>query len=55
MVKYKCIIIVLVATLGSVTAGANSDVYDITDYGAIADGQSDCSAAISEAIVLPGG
>lgn len=50
MVKYKCIIIVLVATLGSVTAGANSEVYDITDYGAIADGQSDCSAAISKAI-----
>ena len=37
-------------TLVSMSAAADSGVYDITDYGAKADGESDCTAAIRAAI-----
>ena len=40
----------MIMALVSMSAEADSGVYDITDYGARADGQSDCSRAIGEAI-----
>ena len=40
----------MIMVLVSMSAEADSGVYDITDYGARADGQSDCSRAIGEAI-----
>ena len=50
MVKPKYICTSMIMALVSMSAEADSGVYDITDYGARADGQSDCSRGIGEAI-----
>ena len=50
MIERKGICTLVIMSLASISAETGSGVFDVTDYGAKADGQSDCTAAIRKAI-----